>query len=228
VRLLTVSDIDMGDLGVVVSAMRRRYGLAGLSEQDLAPTWLEQFTLWFAAAAASPLVVEPNAMVLATAGADGMPSARNVLLKGFDADGLVFFTNLESAKAHDLAVNPRAALVFSWLPLERQVRFSGPVRQVSRDRVAEYFATRPHGAQVGAWASPQSSVIADRAELAAAVATYEQRWPEGTPVTPPPSWGGFLVDPEAVEFWQGRPNRLHDRLRYRRTDGHWTVERLAP
>jgi pyridoxamine 5'-phosphate oxidase len=228
VRLLTVSDIDMGDLGVVVSAMRRRYGLAGLSEQDLAPTWLEQFRSWFAAAAASALVVEPNAMVLATAGADGMPSARNVLLKGFDADGLVFFTNLESAKAHDLAVNPRAALVFSWLPLERQVRFAGSVRQVSRDRVAEYFASRPRGAQVGAWASPQSSVIADRAELAAAVAAYEQRWPEGTPVTPPPSWGGFLVDPETVEFWQGRPNRLHDRLRYRRTDGHWTVERLAP
>jgi pyridoxamine 5'-phosphate oxidase len=228
VRLITVSDIDMSELGVAVSAMRRRYGLAGLAEADLAPTWLEQFTAWFAVAAASPLVVEPNAMVLATADADGMPSARNVLLKGFDAAGLVFFTSQESAKGHDLAVNPRAALVFSWLPLERQVRFAGPVTPVSRDRVAEYFATRPWGAQVGAWASPQSSVIADREELAAAVARYEQRWPEGTPVTPPPSWGGYLVDPITVEFWQGRPNRLHDRLRYRKLDGDWTLERLAP
>jgi pyridoxamine 5'-phosphate oxidase len=228
VRLLTVSDIDRGELGVAVSAMRRRYGLAGLSEAELAPTWLEQFSRWFAAAAGSPLVVEPNAMVLATADADGMPSARNVLLKGFDAAGLVFFTNRESAKGHDLAVNPRAALVFSWLPLERQVRVAGPVTPVSRDRVADYFAGRPWGAQVGAWASAQSAVIADRAELAAAVARYERRWPEGTPVTPPPSWGGYLVDPEAVEFWQGRPNRLHDRLRYRKRDGDWVVERLAP
>ncbi len=200
---------------------RMRNESAGeLSEQGLAGTWLEQFATWFADAVEAGLP-EPNAMLLATADGTGRPSARTVLLKGYDQRGFTFFTNYESRKGQDLAANPRASLVFPWYPLHRQVIVNGSVEKVSREETEEYFAVRPHGAQVGAWASPQSRVIGSRDELRARVAEIEAR---PGPLTAPPHWGGFRVSPDEVEFWQGRESRLHDRLRY--TGGR--VERLAP
>jgi pyridoxamine 5'-phosphate oxidase len=196
------------------------------------------FELWFAEAAAARLA-EPNAMILATASADGMPSARTVLLKGFGADGFRFFTNRTSAKGRDLAENPRAALVFPWHPMYRQVRVSGPVEELSREESEAYFRTRPHGSQLGAWASHQSAVIGGREELESRFAELAERWPDpdadgergmdGAGEIPLPDfWGGYRVLPEVIEFWQGRRDRLHDRLRYRRTTGGWERERLAP
>jgi pyridoxamine 5'-phosphate oxidase len=236
VRLVTVSDDDPRSaaddavrLSDRVAAMRRRYGRSGLSEADLAATWTEQFDRWFAAAVESGLIVEPNAMVLATATPEGRPSVRTVLLKGYDRAGFVFFTNYRSRKGRELAANPHAALVFSWVPLERQVVVTGDVRPVPRADSVSYFRSRPYGARLGAWASPQSAVLPGREPLDAAVAELTERWPEGTDIQPPEHWGGYLVDPETVEFWQGRADRLHDRLRYRRlAGGDWTVERLAP
>jgi pyridoxamine 5'-phosphate oxidase len=227
VKLLTVS--DEGANVERVAGLRRVYRRAGLSESDLAESWWQQFGRWFAEAAESGLLVEPNAMVLATAGEDGRPGARTVLLKGYDARGFVFYTNYRSRKGRDLAANPQAALVFGWLPLERQVVVGGRVERVGREETAAYFATRPHGSRLAAWASPQSAVIPSRQPLEEAVAELAERWPEGTDVPPPEHWGGFRVVPDTVEFWQGRPNRLHDRLRYRHTSGGgWVVERLAP
>jgi pyridoxamine 5'-phosphate oxidase len=173
-------------------------------------------------------------MVVATVGADGWPAARTVLLKGYDATGLRFFTNTESAKAAELAARPRAALVFPWHPAQRQVRVTGPVEELPADVVAAYFATRPRDAQLGAWASPQSAVVADRAELDRRLAEVAGRFPEGTPVPVPPHWGGYRVVPVSWEFWAGRAGRLHDRLRYVRPEGPvsgtpaWTRTRLAP
>ena len=210
--------------------MRRTYETSGVDVDDLGPDPVVAFGRWFADAAAAG-VAEPNAMVLATAGADGTPAARTVLLKGYDGRGLRFFTNLGSAKADDLAANPRAALVFPWHQVGRQVRVTGAVVGLGRDEVEAYFATRPRDAQVGAWASPQSQVVASRAALDAALAEVEARVPAEVPA--PPGWGGFRVLPEVWEFWAGRTGRLHDRLRYRRTGGSaeqvaWTIERLAP
>ena len=209
--------------------MRRIYETSGVDVDDLGPDPVVAFGRWFADAVAAG-VAEPNAMVLGTAGADGTPAARTVLLKGYDGRGLRFFTNLGSAKADDLAANPRAALVFPWHQVGRQVRVSGSVVGLGRDEVEAYFATRPRDAQVGAWASPQSQVVASRAELDAALAEIEARFPAEVPA--PPGWGGFRVVPEVWEFWAGRTGRLHDRLRYRRTAGSeqaaWTIERLAP
>ena len=210
--------------------MRRIYETSGVDVDDLGPDPVVAFGRWFADAAAAG-VAEPNAMVLATAGADGTPTARTVLLKGYDGRGLRFFTNLGSAKAADLAANPRAALVFPWHQIGRQVRVTGAVVGLGRDEVEAYFATRPRDAQVGAWASPQSQVVASRAELDATLAEVEARFPAAVPA--PPGWGGFRVVPELWEFWAGRTGRLHDRLRYRRTGGSgeqaaWTIERLAP
>ncbi|WP_327007877.1 pyridoxamine 5'-phosphate oxidase [Dactylosporangium sp. NBC_01737] len=199
--------------------MRNEY-TGELSEQGLAGTWLEQFATWFADAVEAGLP-EPNAMLLATADATGRPSARTVLLKGYDQRGFTFFTNYESRKGRDLAANPRASLVFPWYPLHRQVIVCGDVEKVSREETEEYFAIRPHGAQVGAWASPQSRVIGSRDELRARVEEVEAR---PGPLNAPPHWGGFRVSPDEVEFWQGRESRLHDRLRY--TGGK--IERLAP
>lgn len=210
--------------------MRRSYARAGLTEHDAALDAVEQFSRWFDDAMAAGLV-EPNAMVLATATPDGVPSARTVLLKGYSAEGFVFFTNTESQKGRELAANPRATLVFPWHALERQVRVSGPVEPVSRAEAAEYFGTRPHGSQLGAWASAQSSVIADRAELEARLAAAAQRFPEGTAVPLPDFWGGYRVVPQELEFWAGRDDRLHDRLRYRRDPSRphgWAMERLSP
>ena len=207
--------------------MRRAYLRGQLDETTVSRTWLDQFRLWFDAATADPAVLEPNAMQLATVGAGGHPSVRTVLLKGVDERGLVFYTNYESDKARDLDARPYAAVVFVWHAQERQIRVSGPVARVSADETAEYFAGRPRGSQVGAWASPQSRVIASRATLEDAVAEIEQRF-EGADVPVPPHWGGYRIEPVAVEFWQGRADRLHDRLRYRRDDGLWVLERLAP
>jgi pyridoxamine 5'-phosphate oxidase len=202
-----------------LSRMRNEY-TGELTEQGLAGTWLEQFATWFADAVEAGLP-EPNAMLLATADGSGRPSARTVLLKGYDQRGFTFFTNYESRKGRDLAANPQASLVFPWYPLHRQVIVYGGVEKVSREETEEYFAVRPHGAQVGAWASPQSRVIRSRDELQARVEEIAAR---PGPLTAPPHWGGFRVSPDEVEFWQGRESRLHDRLRY---TGN-TVERLAP
>jgi pyridoxamine 5'-phosphate oxidase len=202
--------------------MRRAYDGPALDEASLAPTWLEQFERWFAEARG---LRERNAMVLATASADGAPSARSVLLKAVDQHGFVFFTNLRSRKGQDLAANPRAALVFPWVTLQRQVIVTGRAELLPDADNDAYFASRPLGSQLSAAVSPQSAVIASRAELEAA---RERLAAGGGAVPRPPHWGGVRVVPDAVEFWQGRPERLHDRLRFRRDGGRWTVERLAP
>jgi pyridoxamine 5'-phosphate oxidase len=208
--------------------MRRDYTERGpLLETDLAADWTGQFAAWFADAAAAGLH-EPNAMIVATAGGDGRPSARTVLLKAYDASGFVFYTNYESRKATDLAENAYASLVFPWFPMHRQVIVAGAVERVTRAETEAYFASRPRGSQLGAWASPQSRVVPDRAAVDDALADVIERFGDG-PVPPPPHWGGLRVVPDAVEFWQGRSSRLHDRLRFRRTEASvWVVERLAP
>ncbi len=209
-----------------VAAMRRAYSARGLDVRDLAGDPLTQFGRWFSDVVTADLA-EPNAMVLATASADG-PSARIVLLKGYDANGFVFYTNLGSAKARDLAADSRAALLFPWHALARQVRVSGPVEAVDRDAVTRYFGSRPRESQFGAWASPQSEMVADREALDARYQAVEARFATADVVPAPDFWGGYRVRPETVEFWQGRERRMHDRLRYRRAGEDWVVERLAP
>ena len=207
--------------------LRRDYGRAGLSEGDVAATWEAQLDRWFADAQAAALP-EPNAVVLATATPDGRPSARTVLLKGYDERGLVVFTNLTSRKAREAAANPHASLVVPWLELERQVVVCGTVERVGAEESAAYFRSRPRGSQLGAWASRQSSVVASRRVLEERRAALEERF-AGQEVPVPDFWGGLRLVPETVEFWQGRPDRLHDRLRYTSTDdGGWTIERLSP
>lgn len=211
---------------MAIADMRRDYSLAGLLEKDLAKDPFRQFEKWFQEAGAAKLP-EPNACVLATAGRDGRPAARVMLLKGVDGRGFTFFTNHDSRKGRALDANPQAALVFAWLPMERQVLVEGPVQRVSREEAEAYFHSRPRGSQLGAWASPQSTVIASRAVLEESYKVTERKY-AGQEVPLPPNWGGYRLAPEAVEFWQGRPNRLHDRLRYRREGGAWVIERLSP
>lgn len=198
---------------------------------------MEQFAIWFAqalAAAEAGVLHEPNAMVVSTADADGRPSSRTVLMKGYDRHGFVFFTNYDSRKARELAANPNVALLFPWHPVARQIIVTGTAERVGREETVAYFRSRPHGSQLGAWASAQSSVIAGREELDRAYTDLAARYPEGEQVPAPPHWGGFRVEPQTVEFWQGRANRLHDRLRYVRTEADpgsaagWTLERLSP
>ena len=218
-----------GDRGAEpdLAALRREYGAAGLLEADLPDDPLVLFARWFADAHDAGLH-EPNAMVVATVSPDGQPSSRMVLLKGLTTEGFAFFTNTASRKGTELAAEPRCALLFPWHPLERQVRVEGSTVRLGDDEVAAYFATRPRGSQLGAWASPQSRVVAGREELAASYARIEGRF-DGGDVPVPPEWGGYRVRPESVEFWQGRPGRMHDRLRYRRDEsGGWLRERLAP
>jgi pyridoxamine 5'-phosphate oxidase len=211
-----------------LAAMRQVYSRGGLSEEDLAPTWSAMLERWLADAESGG-ILEPNAMVVATAGADGRPNARTVLLKGLDATSLTFFTNYASAKGQELAANPVAALLFPWVELQRQVRLVGPVRELDAAASDAYFASRPYGSRLSALASPQSEVLANRAQLEATRDALAARYPPDAEVPRPPHWGGYVVVPDTVEFWQGRADRLHDRLVYRRThDGAWVTERLAP
>jgi pyridoxamine 5'-phosphate oxidase len=211
---------------VELAGMRREYDLVGIVEAELASEPFAQFGLWLAEAAA--VVPEPNAMVVATADAAGRPATRTVLLKGFDERGFVFYTNYDSRKARELAVNPAVSLLFPWYPMQRQVIVYGEATRVDRGESAAYFATRPRGAQLGAWASRQSRVVASRDVLAESYRQAEERFADDDVVPLPDFWGGFRVRPDAVEFWQGRADRMHDRLVYRRVDTTWRIERLSP
>ena len=195
-------------------------------EKDLAKDPFRQFEKWFQEAEAAK-VHEPNAMTLATASADGKPSARTVLLKGLDGRGFMFFSNYQSRKGRELEANPRASLVFPWFVLERQVIVEGVVTKVAREESEAYFHSRPRASQLGAWVSQQSSIITHRDVLEESMKALETKY-AGQEVPLPPHWGGWRLAPETVEFWQGRRSRLHDRLRYRRNQDGWTVERLAP
>lgn len=206
--------------------LRREYTLAGLKEQDLAPDPIVQFQRWFQDALASG-IVEPNAMVLATADKTGRPSSRLVLLKQVDERGFIFFTNYVSRKAREMAGNPHAALTFPWHPLERQVCVTGTVKKISREESETYFKLRPRGARLGANISRQSEVVPGREILERKLSELERQHP-GEDVPMPQEWGGYVLSPEEIEFWQGRANRLHDRLRYRKEGQNWVIERLSP
>lgn len=217
----------MPEANATLSSMRVSYDADSLDESLLAATWHEQLRIWFDAAIAAE-VSEPNAMVLATADGEGNPSSRTVLCKGFDERGLVFFTNYTSAKSHDLATTRVAAATFPWLSMQRQVNVRGAVEKVRAEETTEYWAERPRGSQLGAWASPQSRVVSDRTALESKLNGIERRFADTERVPVPPHWGGWRIRPEYVEFWQGRPDRLHDRLRFRRHNDSFVVERLAP
>lgn len=229
--------VESTDVNSELAEHRVDYSDEGLDAADLAPAPLEQFHRWWDDAAADPRITEPNAVVLATVDAGGLPDARTVLLKGADARGFVFYTNLGSAKARQLAAAPHAALVLPWHPQQRQVRVRGDVEQVSREESAAYFASRPRGSQLGAHASQQSAPVASREELARAYEEAAARFPEPDPVPLPDGWGGFLVRPVEVELWVGRRSRLHDRLVYLSVTGEpaplddpaaWRVVRRQP
>ena len=210
-----------------IDEIRERYSRAGLSETDLNPDPILQFEQWFRDALDGG-VFEPGAACLATASRVADPSARMVLLKGVEARGFIFFTNYGSPKARDLAENPRAALVVAWVELARQVRISGSVEQISRQESARYFESRPAGSRLSAWASHQSEVIENRQVLEERMQSFRTRFGDGD-IPLPPFWGGYCLSPTQIEFWQGRPDRLNDRLRYRRqAESRWVVERLAP
>lgn len=213
-------------MSISVADLRRNYCLGSLDGADVDPDPIRQFARWFEEAVRAE-VTEPNAMSVATVTAEGRPRARVLLLKGFDARGFTFFTNYASAKGCELAANPAAALCFWWVELERQVRIEGTVTRLDRAESAAYFMSRPLGSRIGAWASQQSRVVADRATLEARFAELEARYADGD-VPMPDYWGGYRLTPDRIEFWQGRPSRLHDRIRYRLEQGSWVIERLEP
>jgi pyridoxamine 5'-phosphate oxidase len=210
----------------MLAELRKEYTLAGLTEQQVDPDPLRQFQKWFQEALAAK-INEPNAMVLATVGAGGQPSTRTMLLKGADERGFSFFTNYESRKGRELAGNPNAALTFPWLELERQVGVEGAVTKLSREESESYFKLRPLGSRLGAWVSKQSGVIPGRSWLEERLEQIAVQHP-GDDIPTPPYWGGYLLLPNRIEFWQGRPNRLHDRIRYTRQATTWRIERLSP
>jgi len=211
----------------MISHLRREYTQAGLEEKDLLPDPMDQFRLWMTAAIEAELT-EPNAMVLASVDSNAQPSTRTVLLKAADARGFSFYTNYESRKGRELAANPWAAATFPWLDLERQVCITGRVSKLSREEAEAYFKLRPRGSRLGAWASRQSEVVPNRSVLEDRLAELDKQFP-GADVPLPPIWGGYVLAPESVEFWQGRPSRLHDRLVYvRQSGGSWRIERRSP
>jgi len=225
-----MNDVERTQRQMSIADLRMDYRRGGLDESEVAADPFAQFASWFAEARAAELP-EPNAMTLATSTPDGIPSARIVLLKGVDERGFVFYTNYQSQKGRELASNPRAALTFYWAELERQVRIAGAVARVSREESRRYFDSRPIGSRLGASLSHQSNVIPDRTALEAAwshlAATYEADPTRSVPL--PDDWGGYRLSPGSIEFWQGRPSRLHDRLRYgRQEDGSWRIDRLSP
>ena len=209
------------------AASRYEHVGKGLRRRDLDPDPIKQFSNWFTAAIEAG-IRDVNAMSLATAGPDAKPTVRIVLLKGFDQNGFVFFTNYESEKGKQLAANPYAAMAFYWIELDRQIRIGGEVEKTSREESQIYFHSRPIGSQLGAWASRQSDVIDGRRVLDARMSEMTERFANKT-IPVPPHWGGYRLKPDVFEFWQGRPNRLHDRFRYtRQANGSWLIERLAP
>lgn len=206
---------------------RKDYKRDTLSRDDMSDNPIAQFELWMKDAITSEALAEPNAMTLVTSTPDGKPSARVVLLKSFNEEGFVFYTNYESRKAIELTDNPYASIVFDWHVMERQVRIEGVAKRVSEEESDKYFYSRPKGSQLGAWVSPQSTFIDGRKELEARQTKIESEFKE-KPITRPPHWGGFVVEPHTIEFWQGRQSRLHDRLIYIKTGDKWILRRLAP
>lgn len=215
------------EIAVRLPSARNAEGEVSLDSTALAGTWHEQLEHWLDEATSAG-IPEPNAMVLATADAEGMPSSRTVLCKGLDERGIVFYTNYTSAKSRDLAATRFAAVTFLWRSLHRQVNVRGEVEQVTRAETADYWGARPRGSQLGAWASPQSRVVAGRRDLDNALSAVQRRFADVEEVPAPPHWGGWRLSPRTVEFWQGQQDRLHDRLRYVRTEDDWRIERVAP
>ncbi len=209
-----------------ISSIRKEYALKQLDESEVDKNPFVQFGFWFNDALEAE-VNEPNAMILSTVSSEGKPSSRVVLLKGFDENGFTFFTNYKSRKALHMETNPFASLLFFWPELERQVRIEGEIIKVSPEESDEYFNSRPEGSKIGAWASPQSSVIKSRGFLESIKMVIEDKF-ANRPISRPPNWGGFRLKPNLIEFWQGRPNRLHDRVQYSLSNGNWKIERLAP
>jgi len=210
-----------------IARLRIEYSKHTLDEESVLSTPFSQFEVWWNEVTEAK-IEEPNAMILATAGTDGIPEARTVLMKGFNEDGFVFFTNYNSAKSRHLDENARCSLLFFWKEMERQVRIVGTAAKISTEETIAYFNSRPEGSKIGAWASPQSLVVAGKAWLKETFDYYRERFKHGE-IPPPPHWGGYRVQPFRVEFWQGRPNRMHDRIQYSLSEtGNWEIVRLAP
>ena len=215
----------MSDSTQWFESLRVSYEQGELNESEVSHNPLDQFNKWLQEAIKNQ-VPEPNAMVLATVNKDGQPGARNVLLKSADDNGFIFFSNKNSDKASDLKQNPNCTLLFSWLSQHRQVIVKGKAEEISKEESNTYFQTRPYGSRISAWVSEQSQVIKNREELEIKVKEFMEKYPENVPM--PDHWGGYLVKPESIEFWQGRPSRLHDRIRFTKKSNAWTIERIAP
>jgi pyridoxamine 5'-phosphate oxidase len=210
-----------------ISDMRENYDRATLDEAHVDADAMKQFHIWFQEARGED-VVEPNAMIMSTVDKEGHPTSRTLLLKGLEEDGFVFYTNYNSDKAQEIAENPNISLLFLWKKVQRQVRVSGIAQKISKEESEAYFHSRPKGSQIGAWVSPQSQVISDKSVLETRKAELIEKYKDSDKLPLPDFWGGYKLEPQKMEFWQGRPNRLHDRLRYTFVDGKWKIERLAP